>query len=497
MFGESPPSVPQCRASVDSAPVKVCQNLHQNRRRVSVIANDFFCGGLRLYYPLQTFLTKKKLTGQLLLEGDIWKGKAELPIGANESIVVQRIASLVEPRLEAAKLQGTRIVHDFDDLLWKIPQDNKNFQVITTPMLDCFFRIMAQADCVTVSTEPLQEALATLDIRSSLLPNCLYPEHWHQLNVKRGMGIRPRVGWVGQAGVHREDVAILLPLIEMLGQEVEWVFLGEIPEVQAGVRFEAETHSMVPLQDFPGKLASLNLDLALAPLAINEFNEAKSDLRILQYGILGYPVIATDIFPYQAAPVTRVTNDPKSWAQAIRDHINNSDSSKIHGEKLRQWVLSHRMFDQWASQYQAAWLGEPIQERGMSMPTNVSYVDPPLSNPLAEPSKVSYDCSIIIPVFNKLELTRQCLTHLAEVTHGYSYEVIVVDNASTDGTGPFLSSLEGDIQIISNDVNLGFAKSCNQGAARAKGKYLVFLNNDTIPKEGWLSALADEVEATF
>ena len=104
-----------------------------------------------------------------------------------------------------------------------------------------------------------------------------------------------------------------------------------------------------------------------------------------------------------------------------------------------------------------------------------------------------FDCSIIIPVFNRCELTRQCLTHLSEVTRGCTYEVIIVDNASTDETKDFLTTLAGDIQIIRNTENLGFAKACNQGAASARGQFLVFLNNDTIPKEGWLIALLEEV----
>ena len=486
-FSQRPPS-----ASLGT--LNDCSTIPQLRRRVSVIANDRLCGGVRLYYPLRSLLDKNKLTGQLLLESDIGAGNIDLPVGRQESIVVQRIARFVEPELEKAKLQGTRIIHDFDDLLWKIPQDNKNAQVITRPLLDCFFRIMAHADSVTVSTEPLQAALVTLGIQSTLLPNCLHLEHWHQLNARRRAGNRPRVGWVGQAGVHREDVDILLPLIEMLGEEVEWVFLGEIPEVRQGVRFEAETHSMVSLQDFPEKLASLNLDLALAPLALNEFNEAKSDLRVLQYGILGYPVVATDIVPYQVAPVTRVPNDPKAWARAIRDHIHNPDSSEIQGEKLKQWVLSHRMFDQWASHYQEAWLGEPIHEIRTPESERFSCVSFLKSQRQNEGETTSYDCSIVIPVFNKLDLTSQCLTHLATVTDGCSYEVIVVDNASTDGTRSFLSSLKGDIQIITNDANLGFAKACNQGAKAAKGRYLVFLNNDTIPLEGWLSALMNDIK---
>lgn len=104
-------------------------------------------------------------------------------------------------------------------------------------------------------------------------------------------------------------------------------------------------------------------------------------------------------------------------------------------------------------------------------------------------------CSIIIPVWNNNELTQQCLKNLADVTDGVSYEVIVVDNGSTDGVQDFLQSLGGDVRVIRNQSNLGFSKACNQGARAARGEFLVFLNNDTIPLKKWLSALVEEVQA--
>ncbi len=461
-------------------------------RRVSIIPNDEFCGTLRLYYPLQSLLKNHHLKGKLILEPDINSGKVEFPMGPQETVVMQRIPTLIEPKLKLAKSHGTRIVHDLDDLLWKIPVDNHNSKVITQPMLGCLFRAVEQADCVTVSTLPLQQALDLRGISSWILPNCLLKEQWESFSPRRRTGIRPRVGWVGQSGVHQADVAILSPVMEILGLEVEWVFLGEFPNVRPGIQFEVETHAMVPLQQFPEKLASLNLDLALAPLAINEFNEAKSDLRILQYGILGYPVVATDIFPYQAAPVTRVANDPNSWVKAIRDHIYNPESSKTQGDSLRQWVLANRMFEQWGSQYQSAWFGEDMGAQDKLEPVSPSYTDHAIGGSPGE-SRVSYECSIIIPLFNRVDLTKQCLEQLAKVTHGTTYEVILVDNHSTDGTAELLQTLSGDVHIIRNQENLGFAKGCNQGAAKAKGKYLVFLNNDTIPQEGWLSALVNDV----
>jgi GT2 family glycosyltransferase len=104
-------------------------------------------------------------------------------------------------------------------------------------------------------------------------------------------------------------------------------------------------------------------------------------------------------------------------------------------------------------------------------------------------------CSIVIPVWNRIDLTRQCLDHLFRETTGESYEVIVIDNGSTDGTAEFLRSNEPKIRLISNPRNLGFASACNQGARAAGGEYVVFLNNDTVPLPGWLAAMVAVADA--
>ncbi|MBX2989653.1 MAG: glycosyltransferase [Bacteroidetes bacterium] len=109
------------------------------------------------------------------------------------------------------------------------------------------------------------------------------------------------------------------------------------------------------------------------------------------------------------------------------------------------------------------------------------------------------EVSIIIPVFGNVDYTRKCLEGIyTSFPPKRSFEIIVVDDCSTDETADFLSEVSKqykNCRFISLDQNGGFARACNAGAVEAKGKYLFFLNNDTVPKkQGWLDALVDVVE---
>jgi GT2 family glycosyltransferase len=103
----------------------------------------------------------------------------------------------------------------------------------------------------------------------------------------------------------------------------------------------------------------------------------------------------------------------------------------------------------------------------------------------------SLQASIIIPVFNNLNLTQQCLDSIFQNTTPGLYEVIVVDNGSTDGSREYLQSLEPRIRYIRNPRNLFFARGCNRGAWAARSENLLFLNNDTVVKPGWLEAMLE------
>lgn len=102
--------------------------------------------------------------------------------------------------------------------------------------------------------------------------------------------------------------------------------------------------------------------------------------------------------------------------------------------------------------------------------------------------------SIVIPAWNKWDYTRRCLDSLLATRGEVPYEVIVVDNASTDETATALP-LRQEVRVHRNERNLGFAKACNQGAALACAPSVLFLNNDTEARPGWLEPMVRLLES--
>jgi GT2 family glycosyltransferase len=101
--------------------------------------------------------------------------------------------------------------------------------------------------------------------------------------------------------------------------------------------------------------------------------------------------------------------------------------------------------------------------------------------------------SLVILCCDQLEYTRLCLESVLRHTRT-PYELILVDNGSADGTPAYLEELRqrpgpARVEVIRNETNRGFPAGCNQGLARARGAYLVLLNNDTVVTPGWLERL--------
>ena len=249
------------------------------------------------------------------------------------------------------------IVFGQDDLMFALPPKNPFSKTVYKDARRRIRRCLDIADRVVVSTEPLAEALADMAADIRVVPNHLDESVWGELRSQPGQSGRPRVGWAG-AQQHLGDLELLEAVVRETCDQVDWIFFGMCPDfLRPYVR---EYHDPVSFLDYPGKLASLNLDVAVAPLELNRFNECKSNLRILEYGALAWPVVASDIAPYRNAPLCRVHNQPRAWINAILERAHDPEAARTEGEQLRDWVRSNgflrRHLDLWAD----ALSGEPV-----------------------------------------------------------------------------------------------------------------------------------------
>ncbi len=258
-------------------------------------------------------------------------------------------------RLFREFIPKTQIIFLLDDLLHDLPEKSSQYKKMKAAFRDARSRLrkaLGYCDRLIVSTEPLAIMCRDMIQDIAIIPNRLRIDPWNELQSLRQQSARPRVGWAG-AQQHQGDLEIIIDVVKETAEEVDWIFFGMCPEeIKPYIK---EEHAFVDIENYPQKLASLNLDLAVAPLEEHDFNIAKSNLRLLEYGILGWPVVCSDIFPYQTndAPVIRVANNKADWLAAIRQILADPSALQQAGDDLKAWVKQHYLLeehlDEWFS----------------------------------------------------------------------------------------------------------------------------------------------------
>jgi len=312
------------------------------------------CGHYRMIQPFNA------MRDAGLVDGHLSMGllpPTDLARYAPDVIVLQRAVAngQLEDLRRMKAFSNAFKVFELDDYLPNVPLKSIHRQDMPKDILRSLRRGLGYVDRFVVSTQPLAEAFSGLHEDIRVIENRLPVDWWMGLQSERRAGKKPRVGWAGGLS-HTGDLELIADVVKELAGEVEWVFFGMCPE---GLRpYIQEFHSGVFIHQYPSMLASLNLDLALAPVEQNLFNECKSNLRLLEYGACGFPVICSDVRCYQdGLPVTRVKSRFRDWVDAIRSHINALDAAARAGDELRAavmggWMLEGENLEAWRK----AWL---------------------------------------------------------------------------------------------------------------------------------------------
>lgn len=248
-------------------------------------------------------------------------------------------------------------VYDLDAYLPDLAVSSLHNSQLPGDVLGALGRALSYVDRLVVPTDFMAQVFEGFNADIRVVKNRLDPRCWDGLQGKRRCADKPRVGWAG--GLNNiAELEVVADVIKALANEVHWVILGACPEHLQP--FVHEFHKDVAIDLYPARLASLNLDLAVAPLEDSLFNRCKSNVRVLEYGACGVPVICSNLEPYRdGLPVKRVDNRFESWVDAIRAHADDLDAAAALGDYLQACVRHDWMLDGAAlAAWRDSWLGQ-------------------------------------------------------------------------------------------------------------------------------------------
>ena len=244
-----------------------------------------------------------------------------------------------------------KIIISIDDLLTEIPAYNP-FAKRTPKDIETRIRMACLlADTLIVSTEELAIKYKQLHQNIVVIPNRISKFIWpvEPTSKKSISNKRLRVGWAG-AGQHAADLEWLSQVIKQTQSFCDWVFFGDKPaKVDLN---DIEFHPPVDFLHYAEKLQTLNLDLAVAPLVDNAFNRAKSQLKLLEYGASGLPVVASDLPCYQNSPAMLIKNDVSGWVKKLKMLHEDRVALQQNGQLMQHWVHGNY----WLEDHQHQWL---------------------------------------------------------------------------------------------------------------------------------------------
>ena len=220
-------------------------------------------------------------------------------------------------RMREVKALGKRVILDFDDQLHDLPASNPCATVwgAGKEATNNFEEALDVADLVTASTQALADAYSHFRTDIMVCENFVDSYYLKSLSPVEIDGSpkitgQVRIGYVGSP-THDGDIASVsqaLTKVARLYPEVRFVFFGQKSCLPAALSDRVEYHPCIgkepqeSLSEFMlryyKKIGSLNLDIAIAPLKANAFNDCKSFIKCLEYGMMGIPIVASDVGPY-------------------------------------------------------------------------------------------------------------------------------------------------------------------------------------------------------
>jgi len=406
--------------------VKLCSDKPLNAYRDTIVGTDLTIVNMSLQYLKQKF-----------------------NIGASYSILDLPFWSSV-----ALGLENNVVIYDCMD-------DHEGFSTNSDVMLSNEAKLIYAADIVLASSQRLFDKLISKNKNTLLLRNAGEYNHFSVEPEELADSVKELKGPViGYYGAISEWFDI--ELIEKLAKRnPDWAF------VLVGNTFGCDVSKVEKLTNviFTGEVSYDSLpsylyrfDVCLIPFLINNLTLATNPVKVYEYLAAGKPVVSTKLpelmtmqqFVYLAETV-------EQFEVCIKQGLAENDKQLVQNRK--QFALANT----WEARY---------KELERYLTDNQPKV------------------SIVIVTYNNWSYTKQCLESLILNNEYSNYEIIIVDNNSTDETKSQLARIHHpNIKILLSPVNLGFAGGNKAGCQISTGEYIILLNNDTIVTAKWIEKL--------
>jgi GT2 family glycosyltransferase/glycosyltransferase involved in cell wall biosynthesis len=362
--------------------------------------------------------------------------------------------------LRAEQEWGWRVVYDCMD-------EWENFPGIDPSLLEMERKLVGRCQLLVVTAQRLFDKWSSYQ-RPMILARNAADFDFYQERLKPNELLkevpRPIIGYYG-AVANWFDVDLLADVAKSR-PDYSFVLLGGVFDVDVSRLLDLSNVRMLgqqPYETMPQYL--YHFDACVIPFKINPITEATDPVKLYEYLSGGKPVISVnlpELAPYREH--LYIAENAQDFAKMI-DQALAEDNPNL-AEERKQIARRHT----WENRYRQ------IE---------------------SEVAKGARRASVIVVTYNNLALTRLCLESLIRNTEYPNFEVIVVDNNSSDETQKYLLNLKErheNLKIILNEENLGFAKANNQGIRISSGEYIILLNNDTITPRGWMTGLLKRLE---
>jgi GT2 family glycosyltransferase len=277
------------------------------------------------------------------------------------------------------------------------------------------------------------------------------------------------------------------PLSRRIRRELVAFKLSRLPLLGGLLRRLLDSESALPLDRSLRTIEFRLQELAQGPeiSSVNAADSARTESASKE-SALAAPVSSGEtaiptVDPAHSSPNSPV-DEPRYWIpQGLRDFILDFFGER-HVPTFTYWMSLvdefGESFDNFEKSSRFGELCTRIRELAVAR------------SPVGKPA-----VTIIIPVHNALVYTLTCIASILEFPGQQSFEILVGDDKSSDGTASALGLIGGNVRVLSHQKNLGFLKNCNVTALRARGEIVVFLNNDTLVLPGWLDALCEPLKS--